>query len=451
MIAGGTSSSRWTDARHGGIGLRTLTIIRWIAVAGQLLALLVATAWVGIDLPLASALAMIGVAAAVNVMALFHRQHTSRLASRDAALYLAFDTLQLSFLLYLTGGLLNPFSLLLLAPLTVAAASLPRKMVLVLTGLVIAAASALAVFQRPLNWPAGLINMPPLYAFGLWLGLSTSAMFIALYVWRVADEARRVGAALAAAEEALMREQRLSAVGALAAAAAHELGSPLGTIAIIVSDLAREIRSDDPIFADIRLMRDQIDRCRDILAELARRPEADGGEPFASLTLRALIEAAASPAQTGGIRFVVDAAGLPEPEPVLSRSPEILHGLGNILHNAFTFAATEVRAIASWHVDEITITVIDDGPGFAAAVMSRIGEPYVSLRPPPTSGEHTHMGLGIFIAQRLLERTGATLSFSNQPSGGAMVAIRWTGTAVRTLVGNHAQMLLRAQGGIDLE
>lgn len=416
----------WTFAEggmaNGRVTLRTLIAIRWIAVVGQLITVLVVRFGFGFALPLGPALAAIGASVLLNGVAMAQHGGRQRLNDADASLYLTYDTLQLSLLLYLTGGLINPFASLLLAPATVGAAILSRRATIWLTGLNVVCQTVLAFWSLPLPWQERGPAYSPLLSFGLWLSLTVSVVFIAAYVFRVAAEARRFGDALAASQMALAREQRLSSLGALAAAAAHELGSPLGTIAVVAKELAHELPKDSPHTEDVALLISQVSRCREILRELARRPEADGGDPYEKLALTAFIEAAAAPHQLPTIRFVVETAphALP-PEPVLHRWPEILHGLGNFIQNAHQFAKTTVTVSADWDDDQVSVSIADDGPGYPAHLLSRLGEPYISAR----SGRGSHMGLGIFIAQTLLQKTGATVTFGNLRSGGARVVVRW--------------------------
>jgi two-component system sensor histidine kinase RegB len=273
--------------------------------------------------------------------------------------------------------------------------------------------------------------LPALYIFGIWAALVLSTMFIAAYAWSVASEARRLRDAYAATQLALAREQRISAVGALAAAAAHELGSPLGTIAVIAKELVRELPSDSPYAEDAALLLSQSERCRTILAELAHQPHADRGEPFTRLPVSALIEAAGASHRAPDIRVIYATASggagsggedtRAVDEPRVPRSPEILHGLGNLIQNAIQFAQREVTVTTFWSENAVHVDITDDGLGFPPSVLARLGEPYLSSR----AGVRGHMGLGIFIAQTLLERTGAVLTFENLPEGGAHVAIRW--------------------------
>lgn len=408
--------------RGGRVTLRTLIFIRWIAIGGQLITVLTVALFFQFPLPVGPVLAAIGASAVLNLTATVQGGR-QRLTDFDATLYLAYDTLQLTVLLYLTGGLLNPFAVLLLAPVTVGATVLTLHRVMLLVGLTLACLSVLALWHLPLPWPGGAAPpFDPLYKLGGWVALSLSSAFIAAYTFRVAQEARYIADALGATQMALAREQRLSALGALAAAAAHELGTPLGTIAVVAKELSRDIPADDPLSEDIALLQSQTARCRQILADLARKPETDGGAPYDHLPLRTLVEAAAAPHRVGGVRLDVRVIDLSNtPEPVVRRQPEILHGLGNLLQNAMQFARRRVTVNVAWDLRLVSIAIVDDGPGFPSQVLSRIGEPYLSQR----SDRAGHMGLGIFIAQTLLERTGAAVKFTNTRGGGARVVLRW--------------------------
>ena len=406
----------------GPISLRTLVFIRWVAIVGQALTILIVRYGMGFTLPILESLAVVASSACLNLVLIVHRQWAARLGERDAALYLGYDILQLAVLLYLTGGLQNPFSILILAPVTVSATILSRRAVIALSVLAVAAISVLALWHMPLPWRSEPLPFPPELVLGIWIALVLATAFIGSYTWSVAQGARRLRDAMAATQLALAREQRVSAVGALAAAAAHELGSPLGTIAVVAKELARELPPDSPHAEDAALLLSQSERCRRILAELARQPEETGGSPFTRLTISALVEAAAAPHRQHGVRLFVATTGEPSgQEPLISRSPEIMHGLNNLIQNAVQFAGREVSITIHWDAATVTIEIDDDGPGFPLHLLSRLGEPYLSTR----ADETHHMGLGIFIAQSLLERSGARLAFDNLEDGGAHVAISW--------------------------
>jgi len=280
----------------------------------------------------------------------------------------------------------------------------------------------LALWHMPLPWRTEPLVFPPELIVGIWAALVLATVFIAAYTWSVAQEARRLRDAVTATQLALAREQRVSAVGALAAAAAHELGSPLGTIAVIAKELVHDLPGDSPHAEDAALLLSQSERCRTILAELAHRPEEDGGSPYTRLPISALVEAAGEPHPDQGVRLIFATGGEPaEEEPLVRRSPEVMHGLNNLIQNAVQFARREVMVTTFWDAATVAVEIADDGPGFPIHLLGRLGEPYLSTR----SGVTDHMGLGIFIAQSLLERSGARLAFDNLADGGAHVAISW--------------------------
>lgn len=415
----------------GRISLRTLIIIRWIAVAGQLSTVILVQYGLGYDLPIGSCIAVIGVSVLLNLAASVQGRSRFRLGERDALLYLAYDVLQLSGLLFLTGGLQNPFVVLLLAPLTVSAIILSQRGTVMMTGLTLLCLSILALWQYPVPGAGGTSEIVPeswsaIYKLGVWFALALSSVFVTAYVWQVADEGRRFADALSASQMALAREQRISALGALAAAAAHELGTPLSTIAVVARELSREVPPDSPLAEDIQLLDSQSRRCREILEELAQRPEAEGGDPYDLLGLTALIETAAQPHHTIGVEMEVE----PVPRdasrpPVVRRTPEMVHGLGNLLQNALQFGRRRVSVRAEWSRDDVYVIITDDGPGFPPHLLNRLGEPYLSGRESLEDGDDRHMGLGIFIAVTLLDRSGARISFSNARNSGAQVVVRW--------------------------
>jgi two-component system, sensor histidine kinase RegB len=412
------------------VSLRMLLLVRWVAVVGQAVTLLVVHFGLGFALPIVPAMAVVGASALLNVIGMVARGTSARLGEIEAASYLAYDIVQLGVLLFLTGGLENPFAILAIAPVTVAATVLSRPSIIGLSALTVTVISLLAVLHLPLPWRGALPAFSPLFVLGVWIALIFAALFIAGYTWTVAEEARRMRDAFAATQLALAREQRVSAVGALAAAAAHELGSPLATIAVVAKELARDLPPGSPHAEDAALLLSQSERCRMILANLAQQRVSESGSPYARLPISALVEAAGEPYRAEGVRVIyatgAGGAGPSGEEPQVQRSPEIMHGLGNLIQNAVTFARREVIVTTDWGEREITVEVVDDGPGFSANVLARIGEPYISGR----GGEAQHMGLGIFIAQSLLERTGARLGFGNLAEGGAQVMVEWPRAAL---------------------
>ena len=338
-------------AAPGRLRLRTLVAIRWAAVLGQAVAVLVVELGLGFELPLAPVATTIFAAAVANVILAVTRPAQARLGDRQGALYLAFDILQLALLLFLTGGVQNPFALLLLAPVAIAAATLSGASTVALSALTLLAIGILGRYHLRLPWFGEGIEFPPVYQFGQMVGLAVATLLIAAYAWSLSNAQRRMLDAMAATQAALAREQRLAALGGLAAAAAHELGSPLSTIAVVAQELKRVVPADSPLADDITLLVSQSRRCSDILARLAERPEQSGGAPFERLPASALVAAAgdAMADTRPGVetRYLAEAAD-GSTEPVLARAPEILHALGNLIENARQFASRTVKVTTAW-------------------------------------------------------------------------------------------------------
>ncbi len=411
------------------VRLDTLVRLRWLTVLGQTTAVLVVHYGLDYQLPIWACLAVIVLSAWLNIALRVRFRLTQRLEPDRAAWLLAFDVAELAVLLFLTGGLQNPFAFLFLSPVLISATALPPRLTLMLGAFAILCATALVFVHYPLPWDAeDPLELPPIYMMGVWLSILIAIGFIGVYAWQIIEEARQLAVALAATELVLAREQHLSQLDGLAAAAAHELGTPLSTITVIAKELERAIASDSPHHEDVRLLREQSQRCRDILAKITEL--SSSGEPFDRLRLSALIEEVVAPHRNFGIAIDVVLPSDRALEPVGARNPAIVYGLGNIVENAVDFARGRAKIMASWSDEEVLITVRDDGPGFPAEIMDRLGEPYVTTRRrrPKDEVEKTGLGLGFFIAKTLLERSGATLAFENRkpPKIGAEVRIRWS-------------------------
>ncbi len=420
-------SARPTLPPRGGVRLRVLVLIRWAAVAGQAFTAVVVHWGLGFTLPTLAVGGAIALSALLNLAVSLGRPASARIFDREAAVFLAFDIVQLVVLLYLTGGLINPFSLLLLAPVAIGATVLSLGSTIALAVLTMLSIGLLGVVHEPLPWNGSPPQLPAIYQVGVWAGLSLTTLLITLYGWRLAEEARQMNDALGAAQAALAQEQRMSALGALAAAAAHELGTPLSTIAVIAKEMQREVEPDDPLREDVELLVSESERCRSILARLSVDPAGDESDAYTLVPMPALIEAAGQNYQREGISISFEAGatanGAPATAPILVRSPEIMQGIGNIVQNAVSFARADVRITTHWSTEWAEVEVADDGPGFSEALLDELGTPFISTR----QGEEGHMGLGVFIAKTLLERTGATVTFGNRPEneGGAVVVVRW--------------------------
>lgn len=423
----------------GRVRLRTLSNLRWLAIVGQSVALFLVYFALGYPLPIVYCALAIAVSAALNIVLALRYPAAQRLTNREATFYLAYDVLQLAALLYLTGGLANPFALMFLGPVVIAATTLNLGNVLILAFIAFASVSVIAIEHRPLPWPEGdVLMLPQLYQAGIWTALVIGIGFTSVYAWRIASESARMSAGLAATQLALSREHRLAALGALATAAAHELGTPLGTIAVVARELERALPENSAEIEDVRLLRAQAERCRAIIARLANPEEALLGAT-ARLPLGALLDDIAAPHRGEDLEILVTVA-TPHgdaPAPQVWRAPELLHGLGNIIENAADFAHSLVAVHAEWDEQQLRISVTDDGPGFAPEIFEALGEPYITSRPGHHAlseteigpqgalDEHEGMGLGFFIAKILLEQTGGVVKADNPPGGGAQVSVRW--------------------------
>src|SRR6516165_5477402 len=413
------------------VRLDTLVRLRWLAVIGQTTAVLVVYFGLDYELPVWACLAVIALAAWLNVALRIRFPSTQRLEPDRAAWLLAFDVAELAVLLFFTGGLQNPFAFLFLGPVLISATALPPRMTLMLGGFAVACATVLIFVHQPLPWEnEPPLELPEVYVMGMWLSILLAIAFIGLHAWQVTEEAGQLADALAATELVLAREQHLSQLDGLAAAAAHELGTPLATITLIAKELQLAIKPDSEHAHDVRLLNEQTKRCRAILARLT---ELSSGHPFDRMKLSSLIEEVVAPHRNFGIAIEVALAAGEATEPVGERNPAILYGLGNLLENAVDFAHAQVEVAAAWSADEVAVTIIDDGPGFAPEIMDRIGEPYVTdrRRESPdvedSGNEASGLGLGFFIAKTLLERSGAKLDFENRkfPDRGAVIRVHW--------------------------
>ena len=435
------------DTPLAAVPLRVQLRLRWLAIAGQTAAVLVVYFVLGYSLPLAACLAIISLTVGLNVFLTLSFPANHILARRETAGYLFYDIAQLGLLLYFTGGLINPFALLLLAPVTVSASLLDRRTTGFLMVFAALTASFLVLFHQPLPWRGAPPEIPTMFRLGIWVALILAMAFIPSYVWRVSREGRRMSAALTATRSVLERERRLSALDGLAAAAAHQLGTPLGTIVLVSSELARRDDLPPTLQEDLVLMREQALRCRDILSALSRE---DKDPVVSQISLRGLLEeavlesgnsAANSPCE---IYLSCRANGLlATGEPQTTRNPELIYALGNLIENAAEFARSAVWVSATYSAQQVTIEIADDGPGFAADIISRLGEPYTSSRSAAakskaakTAGSEGEFGLGLgfFIARTLVQRSGGKIEARNmaphetvdkaQP-GGACVRLTW--------------------------
>ncbi len=442
-----TPAPLFRSERTDWVRMRTLIVLRWMAIAGQLLAITVGDQLVGLQLPLGLCYMAVGASVIANLVATFIFPVNKRLSETEAMLTLLFDLSQLSLLLLLTGGLTNPFALLILAPVTISASALQLRTTVVLGVVAIGLVTAAALFKVPLRLVDGtVLSVPPLFEFGFWLSIVIGLVFLGLYSRRVATEIRTMSDALLATQMALAREQKLTDLGGVVAAAAHELGTPLATIKLVSTEMIDELAAHPDLQDDARLIRDQADRCRDILRSMGRAGKDD--LHLRKAPLSAVLAEAAEPHRNRGKTLVFsateDVEGTRAAE--ILRRPELIHGLRNLIQNAVDFAKSTVWLDAEWSETRITIRIVDDGTGFPPQMIGRIGDPFLRFRRTEQDlhrrPQYEGMGLGLFIAKTLLERTGAELTFANAADPflateerpdrcGAVVEVSWHPSALQ--------------------
>lgn len=447
-----TTSPWGARKRANWIRLRTMILLRWFAIAGQFFAVTVTPYLFGIQLELGWCYFAIGVSVIGNLVAAFVFPENKRMSERQNMAMILFDLLQLSFLLFLTGGLNNPFTLLLLGPVTISATALSLRSTLVLCGMAIISVTVLAVYNIPLQTAEGeILQLPQLFIFGQWIALIIAVVFTSAYSRRVTSEIHLMSDALAATHLALAREQKLTDLGGVVAATAHELGTPLATIKLASTELMHELDDQPDLREDAELIVQQTDRCRDILRDMGRAGKDD--LQMRQAPLITVVESAAEPHMGRGkdVFINLDVTDHPDsPQPAILRMPEIIHGLRNLIQNAVDFAQSTVWIETRWTDKTITVRIMDDGKGFPTQLLGRLGDPFMGRRRirkrDESRPEYEGMGLGLFIAKTLLERSGATIKFANgadeagysSNNVGAVIEVRWPRNKIDAKYGENA-------------
>ncbi|MUO92793.1 ActS/PrrB/RegB family redox-sensitive histidine kinase, partial [Agrobacterium vitis] len=368
----GTSSRR--------LRLETLVRLRWLAVAGQTITLAIVALVLQFPMPVLAAAILIGALAVVNFLLQLAFPSTQRLEPIWTLAILALDLCQMGALLFITGGLANPFAPLICVPVIVVFASQPLRHSMALLGLAMVCISVQAFTPFPLPWYADYIDRGgPVMLVAIWCSIVSMTAFAAFYAYRVSKEANLLADALAATELVLQKEKHLSQLDGLAAAAAHELGTPLATISVVAKEMERELGKDPRFGEDVQLLRSQSERCRDILKRLTTLSAEDEAH-MRQLPLSSLIEEVIAPHRDFGIKLTVVEVSERASEPVGNRNPGILYGLGNLIENALDYARDQVTITVEHDNRHVTIIIEDDGEGFAPDILLRIGEPYVTSR-----------------------------------------------------------------------
>lgn len=420
----------WDEAvlRQGRLRIRTIVLLRWVMLSAESLLLAVGAVLLNVPAPYAVCFALVGLSAWINLLVAVATPGQRLLSPGEATVQLGFDVVRVSALVFLTGGILNPFAVMMIPPVALAAATLPLSSIVCLGSAAILLAGALVFVGLPLPGAEGAFLSPPLgYRGGAFAAFAVGLVVTASFVREAAQETARRALALDVTQAVLARERRVSALGSLAASAAHELGTPLATIAIVAKEMVREATSKQ-VREDAELLMAQAQRCRDILARLTQSPNP-ADEVHDRMSLLQLLQEVIEPHRdVKGVRLEAIVTGPPGvSKPGLRRIPEVCHAISSFVENAVDFAASEVLVTARFDAETITVEVRDDGPGFDPEILPRLGEPYVTSRPGAEGSRtgHVGMGLGFFISKTLLERTGAVVTFQNGRPKGAVVSVRW--------------------------
>ena len=395
--------------------LGNLIKIRWIAISGQIIAIFFVSYVIQIKIPFFETLAIILLSVALNIYSYYEERKNKSISNTKAFSFLLFDTLQLGFLLFLTGGIINPFSILILAPVITSASYLPALMTVVLSTISIIIIAILNFYFVPLNL-GPKFYLPDIYSFGLVAALIITVIFIAIYAYLFASSSRKISNALSVSKLQILNQKKMTEVGSLSAAAAHELGTPLNTIFLVLNDLLKEKKlvDDKNIVKDIILLKSQAERCKEILQRFSKNPLKLKDKFLEKVKISDLIKINFEKFNKNKKLVLKIIPSNNEPE-IIYRD-EIMYALGNIIQNAIFYCYNTISVEITYQKECVKIIISDDGSGFSKDIIDKLGEPYIS--------KNNHgMGLGIFISKNLIENMGGNLNFYNSKDNNAVVEI----------------------------
>tara|TARA_B100001057_G_scaffold495828_1_gene595725 strand:- start:1182 stop:2411 length:1230 start_codon:yes stop_codon:yes gene_type:complete len=397
--------------------LGNLIKIRWIAIIGQILAIFFVAIIIKIQIPLFQTLLIILLSIIVNFYSYFEERKNKSISNIKAFSFLLFDTMQLGFLLFLTGGIINPFSILILAPVITSASYLPALMTVILSTISILIIILINFYYIPLNL-GNEFYLPNIYSFGLVASLIITVIFIAIYAYLFASSSRKISNALSVSKLQILNQKKISEVGSLSAAAAHELGTPLNTIFLILNDLLKEkkLMEDQNIVKDIILLKSQAERCKEILQRFSKNPLKLKDKFLEKVKITDLIKINFEKFNKNKKLNILKKSNHKEPEIIYK--DEIMYALGNIIQNAIFYSKEIVTVDLNYSKSNVKIVITDDGKGFAKDIIDKLGEPYISKN-------KQGMGLGIFISKNLIENMGGNLIFYNSKLENAVVEIKF--------------------------
>ena len=401
----------------------TLTILRYIATVGQILAISIVFYYLNLPLPIKECYLIISLGLATNLY-LQYGIKINQLKDFYAAPFLLYDLIQLSSLLYLTGGIFNPFSFLLIIPAIVSSTFLSMGTTIILGLITSFLLFILSIYHLPLPG-VDLMTFPGIYKTGILVSILIGLIFLSYFGIRFAGEKKKTEEAFKKLQEVIYKEYELESLGGQAAAAAHSLGTPLATISVVAKELKKEIGDNKEFSKDIDLLISQSKRCSEILKRISKK-QIEEDKFFSSTKLEDLLEEIINSFKETSSKEIILVSDNDKNKIDIQRSAEMIYGLRNFIGNAIKFSKSKVNIFLTSDEKEIKIIVNDDGPGFPKDIIKSLGEPYIkskSLELNSNSG----LGLGTFLGKTLLERQNAKLSFKDDKNlGGASVVISWS-------------------------
>ena len=405
--------------------LRTLIFFNWIAIIGQSLAVFVSFSIIEVEFNLYGTISLILILLLLNIFLTLRYPVTKTLNFNEITFYLLFDLFQLISLLYLTGGLTNPFCILILVPIVISSTYLDLKRTVFICFASIISLSILLFFYTPIS--SDLIDFNSnsfsrVEISSIWGALIITLIFISAYCFRTASESRKAGEALRETQMALSNEEKVSALMSLTAAAVHELGTPLSTISVVSKELVGNLKKNDPNYEDLSLIQTQVKRCAEILKRLRTSNfVADSDEFLNEFTFTSLINEVLEDYSNEKIEVLINADDIfAEKNISFSRVPEVIQSLSNVVDNAFKYAENKIIINLKYAEKYIIVEIIDDGKGFSPEIYSLLGEPYVRRS---IDKEDKGLGLGLFISKNLISKTYGDIEFLNHKPNGACVRI----------------------------
>ena len=405
--------------------LRTLIFFNWIAIIGQSLAVFVSFSIIEVEFNLYGTISLILILLLLNIFLTLRYPVTKTLNFNEITFYLLFDLFQLIWLLYLTGGLTNPFCILILVPIVISSTYLDLKRTVFICFASIISLSILLFFYIPIS--SDLIDFNSnsfsrVEISSIWGALIITLIFISAYCFRTASESRKAGEALRETQMALSNEEKVSALMSLTAAAVHELGTPLSTISVVSKELVGNLKKNDPNYEDLSLIQTQVKRCAEILKRLRTSNfVADSDEFLNEFTFTSLINEVLEDYSNEKIEVLINADDIfAEKNISFSRVPEVIQSLSNVVDNAFKYAENKIIINLKYAEKYIIVEIIDDGKGFSPEIYSLLGEPYVRRS---IDKEDKGLGLGLFISKNLISKTYGDIEFLNHKPNGACVRI----------------------------